>query len=268
MKIAVLGLDGKKKSTLELPAQFNEPVRPDLIWRAVLALRSKARQRFGVAWSAGKKASAKLSRRRRAYKASYGFGISRTPRKVLSHRGRRFVWTGAVAPQTVGGRVAHPPKPKVWSHKINKKEAAKALRSALSATMQPDLVALRGHALPSGWPFAADSSLEELSKTAQVRAALAAMGFKPELDRCDRRKIRAGKGKRRARPYKCPRGPLIVVSSDCALLRSGRTLPGVAIARMAELNPEILAPGAAPGRLTLFTEAALKVMAKEGLFSR
>ena len=45
-------------------------------------------------------------------------------------------WVGAFAPGTVGGRRAHPPKSeKIWSKKINKKENAKAIRSAISATL-------------------------------------------------------------------------------------------------------------------------------------
>ena len=72
------------------------------------------------------KQSAKLSKRRRAYRGSYGFGISRTPRKILSKRGRRLGWVGAVAPNTVGGRRTHPPKAeKIWREEINTKERRK-----------------------------------------------------------------------------------------------------------------------------------------------
>ncbi len=149
MKIPVLSLEGKEIKKIELPSQFSEELRSDLVKRAVLALQASRRQAYGAKKEAGKRASAKLSKRRRNYRGSYGYGISRVPRKILSRRGRRFYWVGAVAPGTVGGRKAHPPKAeKGWEQKINKKERRKAIRSAIAATINKELVESRGHRLP------------------------------------------------------------------------------------------------------------------------
>jgi len=109
MKLDVLDISKKKTREIDLPVQFNEDVRPDLVKRAVLALQSTERQAYGTMKEAGKRASANLSKRRRKYRGMYGFGISRTPRKILSRRGTRMFWVGAVSPNTVGGRRAHPP---------------------------------------------------------------------------------------------------------------------------------------------------------------
>src|SRR3989344_5369941 len=129
---------------IDLPSQFHEPVRQDLIKRAIESLWSNTRQPYGAADRAGKKHAAKLSRRRRDYKTSYGIGISRVPRKIMSHRGTRFNWVGAFAPGMVGGRRAHPPKAsKQWERKINVKERRKAICSALAATVQRETVAKR-----------------------------------------------------------------------------------------------------------------------------
>ncbi len=49
----------------ELPSQFKEAVRIDLIKRAVLTLQSNARQKYGAKPEAGQRHSAELSRRRR-----------------------------------------------------------------------------------------------------------------------------------------------------------------------------------------------------------
>ena len=111
MKVAIKSPDNASKGSIELPKQFNEEIRSDLIRRAYLTILSNSRQPYGAKEDAGMRASAKLSRRRRDYKGSYGFGISRVPRKVLSRRGTRFFWVGAVAPGMVSGRKAHPPKP-------------------------------------------------------------------------------------------------------------------------------------------------------------
>src|SRR3989338_5928768 len=97
---------GKK----QLPQQFSEPLREDLIKRAVEALRANRRQKYGADPRAGKKSSAKLSRRRRDFKGAYGHCISRVPRKTVSRNGAHFNWVGAYAPGTVGGRRAFPPK--------------------------------------------------------------------------------------------------------------------------------------------------------------
>ena len=119
----IIDLKGKETGKKDLPKQFKEDIRPDLIKRAFLAIQSHKRQAYGSAPEAGKRASAKLSRRRHKYKGAYGHGISRVPRKILNRSGTRFSWVGAVAPHMVGGRRAHPPKAdKIIEQKINKKE--------------------------------------------------------------------------------------------------------------------------------------------------
>ena len=94
MKLKIFGTSEDKTGEINLPSQFNEDIRPDLIKRAVLALQSGRRKAYGAAPEAGKRASSTLSKRRRRYRGSYGFGISRTPRKILSRRGRRMFWVG------------------------------------------------------------------------------------------------------------------------------------------------------------------------------
>ena len=143
MKADVFGLDGKKVKSIELPEQFNEEYEPDLIKRAILVIQSHNRQPYGVAYQAGMIHSAKLSRRRRNYKGSYGKGISRVPRKTMWRRGMQFGWVGANAPGMVGGRRSHPPKAyKNWDLKINIKERKKAIRSALSGSLANNKVGI------------------------------------------------------------------------------------------------------------------------------
>jgi large subunit ribosomal protein L4e len=270
MKTTIKGTDGKDTGSMLLPSQFSEEYRPDLIQRAVLSLQARARTPYGATPMAGKRASAELSRRRRKYRGSYGMGISRVPRKIMTRRGTRMFWVGAFAPGTVGGRRAHPPKAdKKWEQKLNKTENRKAIRSALAATMNRDLVVARGHKTPKDYPFLISNDFEALSKTRDVMAAFAALSLGEELERAEIKKVRAGKGKVRGRKYKRRKGPLMVVSSEDAKLGfAARNIPGIDIAVIHELNAELLAPGTHAGRITLFTEAAMKRLADEKLFTQ
>ncbi len=266
-KLKIKDVKNSEKGSVDVPSQFNEEVRPDLVGRAVLAIASHKRQPYGADPEAGKKSSAELSRRRRKYRGSYGFGISRVTRKILSRNGTRLNWVGAFSPGTVGGRRAHPPKSeKVWSQDINKKERQKAIRSAMAATLDAELVGARGHEVPEGYPFAISDDFQAIIKSKDFVSALDNLGLKEELERCSQKKIRAGKGKGRGRPYNRKKGPLVVVGGQCPLEISGSNVPGVDVVRVAELNAELLAPGADLGRMTLFTESAINELSKHNLF--
>jgi len=259
MKLPVLNLQGSRVGEKELPAVFDTPLRTDIILRANLAIDSHERQPYGTDARAGAKSAAKLSRRRRKYKTAYGHGISRSPRKIMSRNGERMNWRGAFAPNTVGGRMAFPPSAeKIWFQKINDKERRLAIRSALAATMKKELVTGRGHNVPANYPFIISDEFENLNKTDSVLIAFEKLGLSNELQRCSVRKIRAGKGKNRGRPYVHKKGPLLVVSADCKLVASARNIPGVDIIPANRVNTRLLAPGSKPGRLTLFTQGAVE----------
>ncbi len=268
MELPILSIEKKEKGKLKLPEQFQEEVREDIIKRAVLAIQSHRRNPYGASPEAGKRASVRISKRRRDYRGCYGYGISRVPRKILARRGRRMIWQAAFAPGTVKGRRAHPPKSeKIWWQKINKKERKKAIRSAISATINKELVERRGHKLPEDYPFIVDGKIEELDKTRKVKEALLNLGLKEELNRVNKRKVRAGKGKSRGRKYRKKKGPLIVVSKECKLLNSASNIPGIDVCEVRNVNAELLAPGCIPGRLTLWTKPAVEILEKERLFT-
>lgn len=252
----------------EMPACFEGVVRPDVVKKAVLAIRANNRQPYGADPEAGMKQISRVSRRRRDYQTSYGHGISRVPRKVLNRRGTRFFWVGALAAGTVGGKAAHPPKAeKNWMQKINKKENRLAIKAALAATMRKDLVAKQGHVLPEHYPFIVETGFEHVAKTQEVLAVLEKLGFSAELERAGRKKIRAGKSRLRGRKYKKAKGPLIVVSEKCKLQKAAENIPGIEVVSVKNLNALVLAPSAKPGRLTLFTDAAIEKITKEKLFA-
>lgn len=267
MKLKVIDTKNVTMGDVALPAQFEEVYRPDLIKRAVLAIQANKRQAYGADPEAGKKHSTAVSRRRKKYRGSYGKGISRVPRKILSRNGSQIYWVGAFAPGTVGGRQAHPPKAeKIWDVRLNEKERKKAIRSALSATINTELVTKRGHKAPTSYPFVVADDFEKLDKTKSVKEFLHAVGFDAELARTAQRKIRSGKGKMRGRKYKSALGPLLVVGDACQAQKAARNIPGIEVSIVNELNAEKLAPGCHPGRLTLFTQSAIKKLSEGKLY--
>src|SRR3989338_3622393 len=198
---------------------------------------------------------------RKNYAENCAGGISRTPRKILSRRGTRMYWVGAFAPNTRGGRRAHPPKAeKNFGKKINKKERRKAIRSGRSATSGKERVKNRGHRIPEKFPFILDNKFEGLSKTQEILNALKAIGLEKELERVEKKSIRAGRGKLRGRKYNVKKGPLIVVSKDGTIMKAANNIPGVDIVEVKDLNVEMLAPGESPGRLTLWTAGSIKLL--------
>jgi len=267
MKLTIFSTDKKKAGEREVPHQFQEEYRPDLIKRVVQALQRAARQAYGSDPEAGFRHSVRISKRRKHYKTSYGHGISRIARKIHSHRGTRFNWVAAQNPQAVGGRRTHPPKAeRIWEQKVNIKERRKAIRSAMAATLNKETVLKRGHHIPTEYPFIVDKAIESMTKTKDVREVLHALGFADELVRTEYHKVRSGIGKMRGRKYKSKKGVLIVVGGDCPLVRSASNIRGIDIVRAQELNAELLAPGSQPGRATVWTTHAVDVVEKEQLF--
>jgi len=268
MELKIFTKENKESGKQKLPQQFEEAFRPDLIHRAVVAIQSNKRQQYGADPRAGKKQAARLSRRRRDYKGAYGKGLSRMPRKTMTRRGMQMIFVGAFAPGTVGGRRAFPPTSEhVFAQSINDKERRKAIRSALSAVVDKKIVQSRGHKVPSNYPFLISTDNESMKKTKDVLALLEKLGFEAELERSDKQKVRAGKGKMRGRRLKKSKGPLIVVSGKCDMLSAAKNIPGVDVVDVKHINAELLAPGAQAGRITIFTQGAIQLLEKEKLFT-
>jgi len=267
--IKVFSISGESKEKIRLPLQFNEKYRPDLIRRAVLALRSHKIQPYGTKKDAGNIHSVEFSKRRREYKTTYGYGQSRTPRKVMVKQGSRFTTMGANAPQTVGGRVAHPPKvEKIRAEKINNKERKKAIRSAIAATANREIVASRGHKIGDlkELPIVVEEKFEDIGKTKDVENFLIKIGLKKEIEKAKEKKVRAGKGKMRGRKYKKKIGPLFVVSKKGNLMKAAKNIAGADVCLVKDLNVDVLAPGTHPGRLVIWSEGAIKLLDDKKLF--
>jgi large subunit ribosomal protein L4e len=243
MKVPVINLQNEKIGEIEVPKVFSTPVRHDVIKRAVIALQSTRFQPQGRDPMAGKHTTAESR--------GTGHGIARVPRLKGGSR-------AAFGVSIVGGHAAFPPVSwKVIVKRINKKEKRFAIRSGIAATAVKELVEKRGHKFESEHlPIVVSNEIQSLKKTKDVEALFIAIGVQDDVERADRRKVRAGRGKMRGRKHKKGKGPLIVVAKDEGIGYAARNLPGVEICSVAGLNAELLAPGAHPGRLVIWTESA------------
>ncbi len=256
--VNVYSLKGKVVGKVEMPKVFETEYRPDLIQKAVVALQSSRRQPYANMVGSGLQSSADyFGRRKGAYRMTINRGMSRLPREKTGGGGLGKV---RLVPNSVGGHRAHPPKGKDFTKKINNKEYIFALKSAIAATQDKTLVKGRGHATEglAEVPLVVEDIFAKISKTRDVIEALNALGLTADLERADNKTIRAGRGKLRGRPYRKKKSVLIIVSKDEGIFKSARNIPGIDVAEMNTLDPELFAPGTHAGRLTVWTKTAFE----------
>lgn len=251
----VFDLDGQAVSDLDLPDVFSRPVRTDLIRKAVVALQSHRFQPQGRDTMAGKRTTA------------YFFGVGRDLARVPRVAGERHprAGSGAFAPMTVGGRRTFPPTTQKKIRKeMNRKEYRIALASAIAATAHKDVVEERGHRVGTipGLPIIVKDELQKITSTSEAKKVFTSLGIWDDVKRVEKgTKERGGKGPLRGRRIRRPVGPLLVVERDEGIRRAARNIPGVEVVQARNLNVESLAPGTHPGRLTVWTESAIKALA-------
>jgi len=240
MNTTVHDLDGEPAGELELPGVFETPYRPDLVRRAVLAAQANRKQDYGTDEYAGLRTPAE----------SFGSGRGQAHVPREGGQARRV-------PQAVGGRRAHPPKTeKDRSLSVNDKERKQAVRSALAATTDADIVAERGHVFDEDtvFPVVVSDDFADLGKTREAVDVLTALGVHSDVERAEERTVKAGKGSARGRKYRRPTSVLVVTTEEPS--RAARNLAGADVTTAREVNAEDLAPGTHAGRLTVYTESA------------
>ncbi len=251
LSVPVLTLDGKVAKEIKLPAVFSYPVRKDLIKRAFHSALTARIQPQGRDPLAGKR------------RVGESWGINHSVARVPRLDNGRAVF----APMTRGGRLAHPPRTeKVIHEEINKKERIRALASAIAATASRELVKERGHIYKADvLPIIVIDELESVRQASEAKRILMNLGVWDDVLRAyERRRIRAGKGKMRGRKHVVPKSVLIVHHSlNPPALKAFRNFPGVDIISVDILGVMHLAPGGVPGRLTVFTESALKKLSEK-----
>lgn len=249
--MSVYDADGKSVGKVQVPHFFETPVRTDLIRRAVVALQSGVFQAQGRDPMAGKRTTAES--------LGVGHGMSRIPRV----KGERYARGGLAgfAAGTVKGRLTFPPtSARRVRKKINKKELKLAMLSAVAATSSKELVMARGHRITVDFdlPLVVSDDAERITTSSDAEKILKNLGVWDDVERASNRKARSGKGSVRGRPFKHPVSALFVVAKRQGAERAFRNFTGVKVVDVSSLNVSDLAPGTHPGRLTIWTESALK----------
>jgi|TARA_B100001971_G_C18217652_1_gene554959 large subunit ribosomal protein L4e len=255
MKAKLFDKKGKENGAIELPKNFNVVIREDILSKVYEALKGSFAQPYGTKEGAGAgySASGIIKKRRHDWKASYGKGISRVPRKVMSRHGSSFNWIGATVSNTRGGRRPHAPRSvKNPFKKINKKELLIAFNSALAGTVDKKSIEKKyGRTIESGVVFSGGILVVKTKEFIKImKNVFGTDGIKNVLKN---KSIRAGIGKMRGRKYKSNAGLLFVIGNEEKMKRKG-----IDIVQVKELNIKDLCPNGEPGRITCYTETAIK----------
>jgi len=243
MKLKLFDKNGRAKGDVDLPKCFGGKVRADILLKVFEAQKGIYGQAYGAKEGAGAQYSASgiSKKRRHDWKATYGKGISRVPRKIMSRHGASFNWIGATISSARGGRRPHAPRAgKNVFKKINKKELLLAYCSALSGTGK-NVVVFDGKVLElKSKDFIL--VLKKVFEDAKVWKV---------------KKVRAGRGKMRGRKYKSNAGLLFVIGSEEKMKRSG-----IDVVNVRDLRIKDLAPNGKVGRLVCYSENAIKEIGK------
>ncbi len=244
----ILDVEGKSAGEVTLPRVFQTSLRLDVIRKAAIAQQSHGFQPQGRNIMAGKRTTAESF--------GVGRGISRVPR-IGGHG--PLSGSAAFAPGTVSGRMAFPPvTSKTLVKQINQKERRLALKAAIAATASDNIVRNRGHRFDQHrtLPLVVSNEVENLSKASDAKRFLTSIGVWDDIIRVRKSKrIKAG-----SRVHAV--GPLVVVAEDKNARRALRNFEGLDVVRATDLSVEALAPGTHPGRLTIWSEAAIKTIAE------
>jgi large subunit ribosomal protein L4e len=144
---------------------------------------------------------------------------------------------------------------------MNKKEFAKAMRSALAASLSLKAVKARGHIVGDKYPAVLADDFESIKKTREMLNVLNVF-MKDDIERSQKgRRMKTGIRSRRAKHKLYPKSALIISSEGSAALRAGRNIPGIDTTTPKALKVKNLAPGAKAGRPIIISAKALKELA-------
>ena len=238
MKTKLLDKSGKAKKDIDLPKCFGGKVRADILLKVFEAQKGIYAQAYGSMEGAGAgySASGISKKKRHDWKGTYGKGISRIPRKIMSRHGSSFNWVGATVSSTRGGRRPHAPRSiKNPFKKTNKKELLIAFSSVFSGSKNVVVF---------------DGSVLEL-KTKDFKNLLEKIFVGMKVWKV--KSVRAGRGKMRGRKYKSNAGLLFVIGSGEKMNRKG-----VGVVSVGDLTIRDLTLNGQVGRLVCYSEKAIE----------
>ncbi len=259
MNANVMNLQGTVSGSVELSEVFNEEVRDDLIRRAVIAENTLKLQPQGHYILAGMNTTARYYGTMSSYRSGRHMGIAIRPRQKLGGGVQGQVRR---IPSSVKGKRAHPHQiEKTLVERINKKEYQKAIMSSIAATGKQEYVSGKiGEAIKL--PIVVTNDIESVKKTRELMKILNAFKLTADLEKSKSPQIRKGLRRLAARRH-FRKSLLIVVNDDKGIVKAARNIPGVDSCTLKGIRAGMLAPGGVPGRITLWSESAIKNMKEE-----
>jgi large subunit ribosomal protein L4e len=253
METNVYRIDGSSEKKLTLPNVFAGAYNQDLIKRAILAEQSRRYQPQGHYVLAGMNTSAAYIGRYSTYRTYRHVGKPARPRQMLAKGAMGDVRR---IPSAVKGKRAHPHMvEKKIMEKINRKEYAKALESAVASTGNSALIKKNHVYGKDSFPIIVVSEIEKIRKTKELMKLLKIMGADMDIEKSHKPRTKEGNRRRSKKRY-FRRSILIVAKNTEDIEKAGRNIPGVDILAVDRMKVEVLAPDAKP-RLTLWSEAAI-----------
>lgn len=244
MEANIFSLDGNTKGKVALPSLFEDEVRPELIQRAVIAENTMALQPQGHYPLAGMQTTARYYGRMHSYRTGRHMGVAIRPRQKLGGGTQGQVRR---IPSSTKGKRAHPHMiEKNLAEEINKKEYQKALASAVSATKT---------ATAGEKPIIVTNEIESINKTKEMLKVFNNLKLSKELESTS--KVRKGL-RRLAKQKHYKKSLLLVISKEGMALKAARNIAGVDACTVSNITANLLAPGGVPGRVTVWSEHAVK----------
>lgn len=248
-EIEVLSLNGEAKGKVALPKLFEDEIRPELIIRAVVAENTRKLQPQGHYPLAGMQTTATYYGAMNTYRSGRHTGQAIRPRQKLGGGAQGQV---RVVPSAVKGKRAHPHLiEKILVEQINKKEYQKAISSAVAATAKPN----KNSKLKM--PIVITNEIESMKKTKDVVKVMKALKLSDQLEKEKKSKIRKGLRRTSSRKH-YKKSFLLVVGKESSAIKAARNIAGVDACEVSKLTTNLLAPGGVSGRLTIWSESAIK----------
>jgi large subunit ribosomal protein L4e len=254
MEANVYQTDGKVEKKIALPEVFGTAFNEDIVKRALLAEQSAEYQPQGHYLLAGMDTSASYTGRYGTYRTQRHTGRPPRPRQRLAKGGSGDV---RKIPSSVKGRRAHPHKvEKTIVERINRKEYAKAISSAVGGTGNATLIKQSYAYQKEPLPIVVSAQIEKIGRTKDLLKVFGALGLSEDLERSHSPRLSLNNRRRSRRRYF--RNSVLIVAKDSkSVERAGRNIPGVDVLEVDRLKVAKLAPGGRP-RLTVWSEAAVE----------
>ena len=249
--VKLFNIEGNPVQEVELPKEFTQTVRKDLIERAVTAENTLNLQPQGHFPLAGMQTTATYYGAMNSYRTGRHMGVAIRPRQKLGGGRQGLVRR---IPSSTKGKRAHPHMvEKKIIERMNNKEYRKAIISAISATASPDHVKIK-----SAFPIIVNNDLESVKRTKDALTLFSKLGLSKYLGDCkSRKRLKKGaSGSSTQRKYK--KSVLVVVANDKGIIKAVRNIAGADVCTVDNIRAGLLAPGGKPGRVTVWSEGAVK----------